>query len=236
MAKLMIKCINAVAEVVNNDPDTRDRLHVYFLPNHNVQTGHIVYPVSDLSEQISLAGKEASGTGNMKFALNGSLTIGTADGANIEIREEVGEENFFLFGLTVAEAEQLQASGYRPSEYYQRDDELRAAIDLIRSGHFSHGDHELFQPLLTNLLEHDPYLVLADYRSYVECQQRAANTYRNREEWTRMSILNVARMEKFSSDRAIAEYCRKVWRVKPFPIELKWQRIPEGGIVFPRLP
>ncbi|MBM9538279.1 glycogen/starch/alpha-glucan phosphorylase [Desulfobulbus alkaliphilus] len=235
MAKLIIKCINAVAEVVNNDPDTRDRLHVYFLPNHNVQTGHLVYPVSDLSEQISLAGKEASGTGNMKFALSGAVTIGTADGANIEIREEVGEDNFFLFGLSVPEVEQLQATGYRPADYYLSDDELRAAIDLIRSGHFSHGDHDLFQPLLTNLLEHDPYLVLADYRSYVDCQQQAADSYRKREQWTRMSILNVARMGKFSSDRSIAQYCREVWRVKPFPIELKWQRIPEGGIVFPRL-
>ncbi len=235
MAKLMIKCINSVAEVINKDPDVNDRLRVYFLPNYNVQIGHIVYPVSDLSEQLSLAGKEASGTGNMKFSMNGALTIGTMDGANIEIREEVGAENFFLFGLTVEEVEELQASGYRPRDYYTGNDELRAAIDLIRSGHFSHGDHELFRPLLDSLLNHDPYLVLADYQSYIDCQQQVSEVFRNREQWTRMSILNVARMGKFSSDRSIREYSRRVWQVQPFPIELKWQRVPESGIRFPRL-
>jgi starch phosphorylase len=235
MAKLMIKFINSVADVVNNDPDVKDRLRVFFLPNYNVQIGHIVYPISDLSEQLSLAGKEASGTGNMKFSMNGALTIGTMDGANIEIREEVGAENFFLFGLTVQEVEALQSSGYHPLEYYNRNDELRAAIDLIRSGHFSHGDHELFRPLLDSLLQGDPYLVLADYQSYIDCQQRVGEVYRNIEQWTRMSILNVARMGKFSSDRSIGEYSRKVWQVKPFPIKLKWQRLPESGIRFPQL-
>jgi starch phosphorylase len=235
MAKLIIKCINSVAEVINKDPDVNEKLRVYFLPNYNVQIGHIVYPVSDLSEQLSLAGKEASGTGNMKFSMNGALTIGTLDGANIEIREEVGAENFFLFGLTVEDVEELQASGYRPRDYYNSNDELRAAIDLIRSGHFSHGDHELFRPLLNSLLNDDPYLVLADYQSYIDCQQQVSEVFRNRERWTRMSILNVARMGKFSSDRSVREYSRRVWQVQPFPIELKWQRVPESGIRFPRL-
>jgi len=235
MAKLMIKFINSVAEVVNSDPDVRQRLRVFFLPNYNVQIGHMVYPMSDLSEQLSLAGKEASGTGNMKFSMNGALTIGTLDGANVEIREEVGEENFFLFGLTVQEVEELQAKGYRPLDYYNSNEELRAALDLIRSGHFSHGDHALFQPLLESLLQEDPYLVLADYQSYVECQSRVAAVYQDTEQWTRMSILNVARMGKFSSDRSIAEYNRRVWQVPVFPIELKWQRVPESGIRFPRL-
>jgi len=235
MAKLMIKFINSVAEVINNDPDVKQRLRVFFLPNYNVQIGHMVYPMSDLSEQLSLAGKEASGTGNMKFSMNGALTIGTLDGANIEIREEVGEENFFLFGLTVQEVEELQAKGYQPLDYYNSNEELRAALDLIRSGHFSHGDHALFQPLLESLLQDDPYLVLADYQSYIECQSRVSAIYQDSEQWTRMSILNVARMGKFSSDRSITEYNRRIWQVPAFPIELKWQRVPESGIRFPRL-
>ncbi len=235
MAKLMIKFINSVAKVVNNDPDVNDRLRIFYVPNYNVQIGHMVYPMSDLSEQLSLAGKEASGTGNMKFSMNGALTIGTLDGANIEIREEVGEENFFLFGLTVQEVEELQANGYRPRDYYNNNEELRLALDLVRSGHFSHGDKELFRPLLDSLLQQDPYLVLADYQSYIECQSRVSAVYQDPEQWTRMSILNVARMGKFSSDRSINEYNRRIWQVPPFPIELKWQRLPEGGIRFPRI-
>jgi glycogen phosphorylase len=235
MAKLMIKFINSVAEVVNRDPDMKNRLQVYFLPNYNVQIGHMIYPVSDLSEQLSLAGKEASGTGNMKFAMNGSLTIGTLDGANIEIREEVGEENFFPFGMTVQEVEAVQAAGYRPLDRYEHNDELRAAIDLVAAGHFSHGDRQLFRPLLENLLYQDPYLVLADYQSYVECQERVSRAFMNSDQWTRMSIQTVSRMGKFSSDRSIREYSAKVWQVEPFPITLKWQRVPEGGIRFPKL-
>ena len=232
MAKRMIKLITSVAQVVNNDPDVRDRLQVLFIPNYNVKIGHVVYPITDLSEQISQAGMEASGTGNMKFSMNGALTIGTLDGANVEIREEVGADNFFLFGLNVDEVMTLQRSGYRPMDYYQRDEELKGAVDLIASGHFSHGDRELFRPVVDSLLYNDPYTLFADYRSYIDCQDQVGNIFQDKKNWTRMSILNVARMGKFSSDRSIMDYSREIWDVKPFPVELKWQRLPEDGVLF----
>jgi starch phosphorylase len=234
MAKRMLKLITSVADVINTDPDVGDRLKVFFIPNYNVKIGQMVYPMTDLSEQISLAGKEASGTGNMKFSMNGALTIGTLDGANVEIRAEVGAENFFLFGLNVEEVMQRKASGYNPIDYYSGNEQLRAVIDLISSGHFSHGDQDLFRPLVNSLLQDDPYLLFADYQDYVDCQDRVSETFRDQEQWTRMAILNTARMGKFSSDRSIRDYCRKIWQVEPFPVELKWQRIPEGGIVFPK--
>ena len=215
MAKLMIKLINSVGEVVNNDPDVDGRLRVIFVPNFNVKLGHRIYPIADLSEQISTAGKEASGTGNMKFAMNGALTIGTLDGANIEIREEVGEENFFLFGLTAQQVADLKAGGYRPRDHYELDESLRRAIDLIGNGYFSHGDYGLFRPIVDNLLDADPYLLLADYAAYIECQDRVSEAWRDQEQWTRMSILNTARMGKFSSDRSIRDYCRDIWKVTP---------------------
>ena len=231
MAKRMIKLITSVGKVVNNDPDMRERLKVFFIPNYNVKIGHVVYPMTDLSEQISLAGKEASGTGNMKFSMNGALTIGTLDGANVEIREEVGAENFFLFGLSVEEVMEVQRSGYKPSDYYNDNDELKSVIDLLASGHFSNGDRELFRPIVDSLLYDDQYMLFADYQDYLNCQDRVDQAYRDRRAWTRMSILNSARMGKFSSDRSIMDYCRKIWDVKPFPVELKWQRIPEGGVL-----
>ena len=215
MAKLIIKLINSVAEVVNSDPDLKDRLKVVFFPNFNVKNGQLIYPAADLSEQISTAGKEASGTGNMKFAMNGALTIGTLDGANVEIREEAGPENFFLFGLTAEAVQHLKSGGYEPQRYYHDDDELREALDLVSSGFFSHGDRELFKPLVDSLLYRDDYLLLADYRSYVDRQDDVDNIFRDERRWTRMSILNAARMGKFSSDRAIREYCEKVWAVRP---------------------
>ena len=215
MAKLIIKLINSVAEVVNSDPDLKDRLKVVFFPNFNVKNGQLIYPAADLSEQISTAGKEASGTGNMKFAMNGALTIGTLDGANVEIREEAGPENFFLFGLTAEAVQHLKSGGYEPQRYYHDDDELREALDLVSSGFFSHGDRELFKPLVDSLLYRDDYLLLADYRSYVDRQDDVDNIFRDERRWTRMSILNAARMAKFSSDRAIREYCEKVWAVRP---------------------
>ena len=215
LAKLIIKLVNSVADVVNRDRDVRDRLKVVFFPNFSVKTAQGIYPGADLSEQISTAGTEASGTGNMKFALNGALTIGTLDGANIEIREEVGAENFFLFGLTAEEVRRRKAEGYRPRELYEHDPELHAAIDLISSGAFSRGDRELFQPLVSSLLDSDPFLVLADYAAYVERQEDVAEVYQDSRRWTRMSLLNVARMGKFSSDRAITEYCRDIWHVQP---------------------
>jgi starch phosphorylase len=215
MAKLMIKLINAIAAVINRDPQINGTLRVAFMPDFNVKNGQRLYPAADLSEQISLAGKEASGTGNMKFSMNGALTIGTLDGANVEIRDEVGHANFFLFGMTAQQVQERQAAGYHPWEMYASDPELRSVIDLIDSGLFSHGDQELFRPLTQHLIHHDPFMVLADYQAYVERQQEVANAYCDQEHWSRMSILNVARMGKFSSDRAIREYCDKIWSVKP---------------------
>ncbi len=220
LAKLMIKLITSVGEVVNRDPDVRGRLKVVFLPNFNVTNGQRVYPAADLSEQISTAGKEASGTGNMKFSMNGALTIGTLDGANIEIRQEVGAENFFLFGLSAEEVYAIKARGYQPLDYYNANQGLRDVIDLIRSGFFSRGDTELFRPLIDGLLYQDPYLLLADFQSYLECQERVATAYHDAERWTRMSILNTARSGKFSSDRTIREYCKEIWHVEPVPIHL----------------
>jgi starch phosphorylase len=220
MAKLIIKLINSVGAVVNRDPDVAGRLKVVFVPDYNVKVAQRIYPGADLSEQISLAGKEASGTGNMKFSMNGALTIGTLDGANVEIREEVGPENFFLFGLTAPEVHHLWAEGYHPRDYYHADRQLKEAIDLIASGFFAHGDPELFRPLVDHLLEHDEYMLLADYRSYVDCQASVSNAFRDARHWTRMSVLNVARIGKFSSDRSIDEYCRDIWRVEPMPITL----------------
>ena len=220
MAKRIIKLINSVAEVVNHDPDVAGRLKVVFFPDFNVKNAKFIYPAADLSEQISTAGKEASGTGNMKFSMNGALTIGTLDGANVEIREEVGAENFFLFGLTAEEVAALQRNGYQPMEYFRANPELQGVIERISSGHFSHGDRELFKPLVDSLLFHDTFLLFADFEAYLEAQQQVDEAYRDSEHWTRMSILNTARMGKFSSDRAIHEYCRDIWKVKPVPITL----------------
>jgi glycogen phosphorylase len=215
MAKLIIKLVNSVAQTINQDPLVSQVLKVVFLPDFNVKNGQYVYPAADLSEQISTAGKEASGTGNMKFAMNGALTIGTLDGANIEIRDAVGHENFFLFGLTAEEVERSRAEGYRPRGIYESNAELRETIDLISSGFFSNGDRGLFQPLVDSLLSYDHYMLLADYQDYVECQQRVSDAYSDRNAWTRMSILNTARVGHFSSDRSIREYCRDIWKVRP---------------------
>jgi starch phosphorylase len=215
MAKLIIRLVHGVAEVVNADAKTRDRLKVAFIPDFNVKVGQRVYPAADLSEQISTAGKEASGTGNMKFALNGALTIGTLDGANVEIREAVGEENFFLFGLTAGAVAEMKGRGYDPHAFYDADPELRDALNLIGSGLFSRGDRDLFRPVVDSLLGRDEYLVLADYRAYVDAQERAGKAYLDEETWTRMSILNVARSGRFSSDRSIREYCEGIWHVRP---------------------
>jgi starch phosphorylase len=215
MAKLIIKLINSVAAVINQDPNVSQFLKVVFMPDFNVKNGQRVYPAADLSEQISTAGKEASGTGNMKFAMNGALTIGTLDGANIEIRDAVGHENFFLFGLTADEVAKLKTSGYNPRTYYEANPALRDTIDLIDSGFFSNGDRELFRPLTESLLNRDDYMLLADYQAYVDCQQRVSEAYRDQKNWTRMSILNSARVGRFSSDRSIREYCRDIWKVSP---------------------
>ena len=219
MAKRIVKLVHSVGDVVNADPTVRDRLRVAFLPDYNVKNAQPIFPGSDLSEQISMAGKEASGTGNMKFALNGALTIGTLDGANVEIRECVGPENFFLFGLTADEVRRIRADGYRPWEIAAADDDLREALDALASGEFSGGDREVFHPIVENLLREDPFLVLADFRAYVDCQRKVEEAWRDREGWTRSSILNVARMGFFSSDRSIREYARKIWDVESIPVE-----------------
>ena len=215
MAKLIIKLINSVGAAINQDPVVSQVLKVVFLPDFNVKNSHRVYPAADLSEQISTAGKEASGTGNMKFAMNAALTIGTLDGANVEIRDAVGHENFFLFGLTADEVARRKAEGYTPRSIYESNPELREAIDLIDSRFFSDGDRGLFHPLVESLLTRDDYMLLADYQAYVDCQQRVSEAYADQNNWTRMSILNTARVGRFSSDRSIREYCRDIWKVRP---------------------
>ncbi|MBI4879709.1 MAG: glycogen/starch/alpha-glucan phosphorylase [Planctomycetes bacterium] len=215
-AKLIIKLINSVAEVVNADPAAAGLLRVVFLPNYCVSRAEKVIPAADLSEQISTAGFEASGTGNMKFALNGALTIGTLDGANIEIMEEVGRENMFIFGLDIDQAAELRARGYDPRAVYDADAELRKALDMIAAGSFSPREPNLFEPIRRSLLDWgDHFLVLADYRAFVAAQEEVSRVYLDQEEWTRRSILNTANMGKFSSDRAVLEYDEKIWNVKP---------------------
>jgi starch phosphorylase len=215
MAKLIIKLIHSVGEVVNDDKDVDGRLKVIFFPDFNVKNSEWVYRSADLSEQISTAGKEASGTGNMKFSMNGALTIGTMDGANIEIMEAVGRENFFLFGLTVEEIRALRKEGYRPFDVYQNDEDLKEVISCLQSGQFSRGDKDLFKPLIDSLLGDDSYFVLRDFRSYIQCQENVSTAFLDHAHWTKMSILNTARMGKFSSDRSIHEYCDKIWNIKP---------------------
>jgi starch phosphorylase len=215
-AKLIIKLINSVAQAVNSDPATGAALRVVFLPNYCVSQAEKLMPAADLSEQISTAGMEASGTGNMKFALNGALTIGTLDGANIEIREAVGAENFFLFGHTEEEVESMRADGYNPMQICESCLELKKALDMIATGYFSPEAPGLFRPIVDSLLSHgDYYMILADYESYVQAQGEVAKAYEDQERWTRMSILNTASMGKFSSDRAILEYARDIWKVSP---------------------
>ncbi|BDG10657.1 glycogen/starch/alpha-glucan phosphorylase [Anaeromyxobacter paludicola] len=219
MAKQIIKLINSVGEVVNHDLDVRGRIAVVFLKNYRVSLAERVFPAADVSEQISTAGKEASGTGNMKFQMNGALTVGTLDGANVEIREEVGAENFFLFGLTVEQVAELRRRGYNPWEYYRNDRDLKAVLDALSSGRFSPGEPRLFQPIVDSLLNGgDPYLCLADFRSYLECQERVSQAYLDPERWSRMAILNVARSGKFSSDRTIREYAEEIWGATPTPV------------------
>ena len=217
-AKAIIKLVNSVADVVNHDVDLQGRITVAFLKNYRVSLAERIFPAAEVSEQISTAGKEASGTGNMKFALNGALTIGTLDGANVEIREEVGAENFFLFGLTVEQVQALKKRGYEPWEWYRNDRRLKAVLDALSAGVFSPDEPGLFRPIVDSLLNGgDPYLVLADFAAYVACQEEVDRAYRDPERWARMAILNVARTGKFSSDRTIREYAEEIWRIIPVP-------------------
>jgi glycogen phosphorylase len=215
MAKQIIHLINAVGEVVNTDPRVEGRLAVLFPPNYNVTLAERVVPAADLSEQISLAGKEASGTGNMKFALNGALTIGTDDGANVEIRQLVGDDHFFLFGMAEPEVAALSARGYHPIDFVRADPELSGALDLISSGVFSGGDRSTFEPVVSSLLHHDPFMALADFTSYVAAQRTVDERYADRDGWTRSAILNVARSGFFSSDRSMRDYIDRIWHTPP---------------------
>ena len=219
MAKLIIRLVTAVADLVNNDEDSNRYLKVVFLPNFNVKQAQRVYPAADLSEQISMAGKEASGTGNMKFALNGALTIGTLDGANVEIREEVGEENFFLFGQTTEEVQKTRRQGYRPYQFYNENKKLKTVLDFLVSGELTDGDTELFRPVYHNLIQQDPYQLLKDFESYCKQKDEVFKAWKNKKEWTKRSILNVARMGKFSSDRSIRDYSKNIWAVEPVRIK-----------------
>jgi len=221
MAKLIIKLINSVADVINNDKDIGDRLKVLFLENYDVTLAEKIIPAADLSEQISTAGTEASGTGNMKFALNGALTIGTLDGANVEIKEEVGDENIFIFGLKAEDIKTMKELGYNPWHYYEGNRDLKKIIDMISGNFFCPSNPGLFNPIVDSLLHHgDPYMLLADFNSYVECQKQVSKTYTKQNKWTRMSILNVANMGKFSSDRTIKEYAEEIWKVYPIHIDI----------------
>ena len=220
MAKLIIRFINGIADTVNSDPDMEGRLRVVFLADYNVKLGERVYPAADLSEQISTAGKEASGTGNMKFAMNGALTIGTLDGANVEIREQVGAENFFLFGHTADQLVDLNQQGYRPWEVISAEPELGEVLRLIEQGHFSQGDGELFRPLLENLTGNDPFFVLADFADYLRVQSAVSSAWANRTHWNRMSVLNTARTGFFSSDRSIQEYATRIWQAEKYPVTI----------------
>jgi starch phosphorylase len=219
MAKLIIRLIVGIAGIVNIDPAMDGRLRVVFLPNFSVKLGQRIYPAVDLSEQISTAGMEASGTGNMKMALNGALTIGTLDGANIEIRERVGADNFFLFGHTADQLAALNRSGYHPMPWLENDPLAREAIDLIGSGHFSEGDRGLFHPLLANLCSHDPFRVMADIGDYRRAQNAVDDAWRDPQRWLSMSVLNTARSGFFSSDRSIREYAERIWNVTPVPVQ-----------------
>lgn len=220
-AKMVIKLINSVADVVNNDPDVGDKLKVVFLKNYSVTLAERIIPASDLSEQISMAGLEASGTGNMKFALNGALTIGTMDGANVEIREEVGDENIFIFGLLADEVVKLKSKGYNPREYYEKNAELKHIVDMIATNFFNPKEFGIFDDMIRGLMNVDYYLLFADYQSYIDTQDKVAKLYTDKDEWTRKSILNVARMAKFSSDRSVKEYAEKIWKVRPVRVNHK---------------
>jgi glycogen phosphorylase len=227
MAKLSIRLIHAIARRVAGDPLTRGKLNVAFLPNYSVSLAEIVFPACELSEQISTAGTEASGTGNMKAALNGALTIGTLDGANVEIREEVGPDNIFIFGHTKDEIEGLRSRGYSPDSFIRECEELRRAIEIISGGELDDRSG-LFRPIVDALTGEDRYFLCADFASYAECQRRAASVYARPDEWWRMSILNVAGMGKFSSDRTTRQYAEEIWDARPVPVLLDGGRAEEG--------
>jgi len=218
---MMIRLITAVADLISRDPAMRGKLQVVFYPNYNVKNAQAIFPGADLSEQISLAGKEASGTGNMKFQMNGALTIGTLDGANVEIREAVGEENFFLFGLTADQVMEHRSRGYSPRAIYEENTRVREVLDLISSGFFSAEDPGLFKPLTDHLLNDDTYMLLADFEDYATCQQRVSTAFADSKKWHTMAVRNIAKSGRFSSDRTIDEYAKDIWGVTPVPVQLR---------------
>uniref|UniRef100_UPI003AADECE5 glycogen phosphorylase, brain form-like n=1 Tax=Centroberyx gerrardi TaxID=166262 RepID=UPI003AADECE5 len=220
MAKLIIKLITSVGQVINNDPAVGDRLKLIYLENYRVSLAERVIPAADLSEQISTAGTEASGTGNMKFMLNGALTVGTMDGATAEMAEEAGPENLFIFGMRVEEVEEMDRRGYNAREYYERLPELKLALDQIQTGFFSPAEPGLFSDLVSMLLNHDRFKVFADYEAYVRCQERVSELYKNPREWTKVVIRNIAASGKFSSDRTISQYAREIWGVEPSDVKI----------------
>ena len=216
MAKLIIKLINNIAAVVNNDSMSKDKLSVYFLPNYRVSAAEKIIPATDVSEQISTAGTEASGTGNMKFMMNGAITIGTLDGANVEIVEEVGDENAFIFGLKAHEVEDLREKGYNPYDYYQASSEVKEAVDLLFSGHFSINEPGIFEPIRETIFENgDYYMLMADLQSYITAQEEVEKAYKDQDLWAKMAIKNIACSGKFSSDRTINQYAKDIWNVNP---------------------
>src|SRR5690606_23540367 len=220
MAKLHIKLINSVADVINFDPEVRGRIKVTFVPNYGVSLAAVIIPATDVSVQISLAGKEASGTGNMKFAMNGALTLGTLDGANVEIREEVGPENFYLFGLTADQAKETRENGYDPSHYIERSARLKEVVEVIESGFFNPGQPGLFKPITDSLRYHDPYMVCADFDAYMATEHQAAMDYRDPRAWSRRALLNIAGSGKFSSDETIAQYSDEIWHLNTIHVNL----------------
>lgn len=222
LAKRLIKLINNLGEVVNKDPDIRDRLKVVFLPNYTVSLAEKIIPAADLSEQISTAGYEASGTGNMKFALNGALTLGTMDGANVEMAEEIGEENMFIFGMNADEVQELKHNGYDPRAYYESDPELKRVVDSLIDGSFDDGEKDVFLPIWLSLVEEgDTYCHLADFHSFLQASMKVDELYLQRDEWIKKAIINIARIGKFSSDRAINEYARDIWNIKPVQLDFR---------------
>merc|ERR1719510_839335 len=225
MAKQIIKLFNYIADKINNDPEVGAKLKVVYLENYKVSLAEMIMPAADLSEQISTAGTEASGTGNMKFMLNGALTIGTLDGANVEMAEEMGEENIFIFGMTVEGVDALKAQGYNAMDYYNNDPELKQVVDLIRDGFFSPGNENEFKDITDMLLYHDRFLTLADYRAYISSQEEVSLTYRDPAKWAEMAINNIASSGKFSSDRTIAEYAREIWGMEP-----SYEKLPDPHV------
>jgi starch phosphorylase len=220
MAKLIIKAINSVGAKINSDKRIKGKLKVAFMPNYRVSVAQRIVPAADLSEQISTAGKEASGTGNMKLALNGALTIGTLDGANVEIGEEVGAENIFIFGNTVEQVHELVKNGYNPASFVEKDPELAAVLDWLASGEFTPDEGpDVLAPLRDNLLYHDPFLCLADFRAYCDMQDKVGEVFQDKPKWSKMAVLNTARVGKFSSDRTIAEYAKDIWKLKPVKVK-----------------